>query len=376
MKKIVILGSTGEIGSRALEVVDAFPDELKVVGLSSHRGGEKFDQQVAKYRPQQAVISSQNPGGLIKLATLAAADLIVVSVVGTAGLAPTIAAIEAKKNVALATKEVLVIAGELVFNLAKKNRVEIIPIDSEHSALSQSLRSGNEKEIKNIYLTMGSGDIARLTPEQMSQLSPTQVTQVNQWQMGQKITVDSATCVNKLFEAIEAARFFNLSASQIKIVVHPEYICHSLVEFVDGSLIGEFGTAQMSRYLQYALLHPKRLAAVNDSYLDLMNKQLSFLAPNTAKFPILNLLPSLLTKTENGAIFHGADRLAVEMFLQEKIKFTDIYTVIKKTLETLKTSKKPKTLNDYLEIEEQAYQKAKKLAESNYVQKSKNFCCN
>ncbi len=329
MKKIVILGSTGEIGKHALAVAAKFPEKLQVIGLACGQDKEALKQQIAQWQPQMAVVASENPEGLIELATLPEADLVVVAVVGVAGIAPTLAAIRAGKNVALATKEVLVIAGEIVLQEAKKSGSQIIPLDSEHSAMFQALQSGKISEIERVYLTMGQGRIAQMTKEQMAKLSPEEVLQVNRWKMGQKITVDAATCVNKIFEAIEAAKLFNLKAEQIQIVVHPEYICHSLVEFQDGSIIGEFGTSNMERYLQYGLLYPERLPSKKENKMSLLNQRLTFLSPDDEKFSLLKLVSKLVEAEGNlPALFHGADRAMVEAFLERKIGFVQLFELL------------------------------------------------
>lgn len=333
-KKIVILGSTGEIGRHALNIVDRFPDQLQVVGLSCYHDSDLFRQQLAQYQPTAHCIASQNPAGLVQLASMPAADLIIIAVVGAAGIEPAVAAITSHHHLALATKEVLVIAGQQIMALARQNNVKILPIDSEHSAIFQSLQSGQINAIAKIYLTMGKGKIAQLSPTQMSKLTPSEVMQTNHWVMGKKITLDSATCVNKVFEAIEAARLFNLHADQIQVTVHPEYLCHSLVEFVDGSIIGEFGTANMDRYLQYVLTYPTRQPAPPADHLSLLDQKLSFLTPDYQRFPILTLIPRLINSQLNlAAVFHGADEACAHAFWAEQIKFTDFYPIFIQTLD-------------------------------------------
>ncbi len=338
-KKLVILGSTGKIGQHALNIVDRFPDRFQVIGLSCFHPSPLFDAQLTKYKPRASCIASTNPTGLLDLARLPDADLVVVGVVGAAGLAPTLAAIQTKTNVALATKEVMVIAGDLITAQARKNHVKIIPIDSELSAIFQSLHAGHRRSVERAYLTMGQGSIAKLSPSQMATLSPAQVLQTNHWVMGQKIMVDSATCVNKVFEAIETHHFFHLTANQISVVVHPEYLCHSLVEFIDGSIIGEFGTANMDRYLQFALCYPQRCPAPPSAHLSLFDQHLSFLPPDTTRFPVLTLIPTLLQSRKNlAAVFHGADDICVQYFLEEKINFTAIGAILIQALEEANSS--------------------------------------
>jgi 1-deoxy-D-xylulose-5-phosphate reductoisomerase len=332
-KKIIILGSTGNVGRAALAVVDRFPEKLKVVGLSANHQSSQWQAQLEKYQPLASCLAASEPEGLVKLVRETAADLVVVAVVGAAGIAPTLAAIETGKNVALATKEVLVIAGKKVLAAAKKNQVTILPLDSEHSAMFQALQSGRVSEIEKVYLTMGTGRIAKMSRQEQEKLTPAQVLQTNHWVMGQKITLDSATCVNKIFEAIEAAYFFSLRPEQIQIVVHPEYVCHSLVEFRDGSIIGEFGSAQMERYLQYGLLYPERHPSPPANKISLLGQTLSFLPPDVKKFPVLQVVPQLLSASYNlPAVFHGADESCTQAFLAGKLSFPQIGEVLVKVV--------------------------------------------
>jgi 1-deoxy-D-xylulose-5-phosphate reductoisomerase len=274
-------------------------------------------------------LTETEPDGLVRLVRESEADLVVVAVVGTVGISPTVAAILSHKAVALATKEVMVIAGKRILSLAREHKVPIIPIDSEHSAIFQAAKSGRISEIEKVYLTMGTGRIAQMDRKQQARLTVADVLQTNHWVMGQKITLDSATCVNKIFEAVEMAHYFNLSSQQIQIVVHPEYVCHSLVEFQDGSIIGEFGSASMERYLQYALLYPERLPTTAQNKISLLGRTMSFLPPDEKKFPVLKVLPQLLDANYNlAAIFHGADESCTKAFLAGKIKFTQIGDVL------------------------------------------------
>ncbi len=327
-KKIVILGSTGEIGRRALAVIERFSEQFEVIGLSCYHDSELFREQVEKFGIKQAVIAESDPEGLVRLASLEDVETVVMAVVGMAGIAPTVAALERGKRVALATKEVLVVAGQRVLELARANGGEIIPVDSEHGAIFQALKSGRKQELERIYLTIGAGKIAQLSKEEMEVLQPAEVLQTNHWVMGKKITLDSATCVNKVFEMIEAAHLFDLSSEQIQVVVHPEYICHSLVEFRDGSIIGEFGNSEMERYLQYALTYPERWESKSENKISLLDKSLSFLTADEEKFPVLKLGRRIIeSKLNLGAVFHGADEICAEAFIAGEIAFTDFYDI-------------------------------------------------
>lgn len=331
MKKIVILGSTGYIGQQALEIVRAFPKELKIVGLTANKNKELLAKQVKEFKP---VAFGLGESELTKISTLKEADLILVAVVGLSGLAPTLAAISAKKNIALATKEVMVVAGELVVKEAKKNKISLIPIDSEHSAIFQCLRAGHKNEVKRIILTMGKGRFAAMNDQELKKITLKDIYLKRTWIMGEKITIDSATCLNKSFEIIEAKWFFDLPPEKINVIVHPEYLCHSMVEFNDGSIVAEIGTADMKRYIQHALFYPERKEARATSFSDLLNKKITFEPAPYKKFPGLTLgFKALKAGGTMPAVLHGADDSAVKEFLKGKIKFTDIPEIIKQTMQ-------------------------------------------
>ncbi|PIY69529.1 1-deoxy-D-xylulose-5-phosphate reductoisomerase [Candidatus Roizmanbacteria bacterium CG_4_10_14_0_8_um_filter_39_9] len=288
---------------------------------------------------------------LISLATMKQADMIVVAVVGMVGLAPTLAAIRSGKDIALATKEVLVIAGELVVAEAKKHKVNIVPIDSEHSALFQSMKSGKKEEIKKLILTMGKGSIARMKTKDLHKVTFKDMQNRPVWDLGNKIMVDSATCLNKSFEIIEARWLFGVLPEQISVVVHPEYICHSLVEFKDGSIITELGTPDMKRYIQYALFYPLRKEMRVTKSIELSGKTLSFEKAPFAKFPGLQLgFDAIIKGGTMPAVLHGADETAVKYFHAGKITFVDIPQVIKNTMDAHTAIQNP-TLKDVVDAE-------------------------
>ena len=327
------MGSTGVIGSKALEVVRDYPKEFKVISLAAGHDSKKFKEQVKEFKPKIIGVGTEE---LVKAVSDKEIDLVIVAVVGTAGIKPTLRAIKLGKNIGLATKEVLVVAGEEVMQEAKKNRVKIIPIDSEHSAIWQGLRSGKEKEIKNIYLTMGQGKISQMNKKELEKVTPEMVLNRKIWTMGQKISVDSATCINKAMEIIEAKWLFNVRAEQIKVLVHPEYLCHSIVEFVDGSILAELGVPDMKRYVQYAMGYPERREVKNIPQIDLSGKSLSFKATDLEKFPGLKLGYLALKKGGNsGEVLHQADEVAVAKFLKGEIKFTQIVPLIQKEMDKL-----------------------------------------
>ncbi len=355
MKRIVILGSTGSIGTQTLDIIRQHPDQFKVVALSANSNIEKLEEQINEFRPEAVCVADEKKADLLKtdvamykgedglreIATLDS-NLLINALVGSAGLIPTLEAIKKGITIGLANKETLVLAGEIVMREAQKHHVTVIPIDSEHSALFQSLRSGKKTEVKNIYLTMGKGKIAEMSEEQLKNVTMNDIFSRPAWNMGTKITIDSATCMNKAFEIIEAKWLFELAPEQIKVIVHPDYICHSLVEFRDGSIITELGTADMKRYTQHALFYPERAKASESSFTDLFGKTLRFEKPAFDKFPCLNM--GYMALELGGiipAVLHGADHVAVKAFSENKIGFMDIPKVIAETIRRTENIKNP-----------------------------------
>jgi len=358
MIKISVLGSTGTIGRGVLDIIRAYPHDFRIVGLSTNTNIEMLEKQVEEFKPISAGIGEKD---LIQIASLEQADLVVVAVVGLSGLLPTLAAIKKGKNVAIATKEVLVVAGELVMKEAKKHKVNIIPIDSEHSAIFQCLHAGNPKEINKLILTMGKGPIARMKKHNLSSVTIKQIFNRPAWKMGNKITVDSATCLNKSFEVIEAKWLFGVEPNQIEVLVHPEYICHSMVEFIDGSIVAEMGSADMRRYIQYALFYPERKEMRITKGIDMTSKTLSFEKAPYDKFPGLELgFEAIKIGKTLPAVLHGADESAVQAFLSNQITFTDIPKIIKKTMSVHKLVHNP-GLQDIISAEHWGQEYAKKL---------------
>ncbi len=379
MKRIVILGSTGSIGTQTLDVVRQYPGQFKVVGLSAHGNTEKLKEQIEEFRPEAVCITDakkaesfkaecrvyQGEKGLETIATLES-DLLINAVVGSAGLIPTLEAIKKGITIGLANKETLVLAGEIVTREAKKHGVSIIPIDSEHSALFQALKSGKKAEIRHLYLTMGKGKIAAMNQEELQNVTMKDIFNRPAWSMGNKITIDSATCMNKAFEIIEAKWMFDVAPEQIKVIVHPEYICHSLVEFNDGSIITELGTPDMRRYIQYVLFYPERVEAKASSFMDLFGKTLSFEQPAFDKFPALNL--AYLVLNQGGimpAVLHGADYIAVQAFMENKIGFMDISKIVAATLQNTQNITHP-DIHQIIEAEKRAQDTALEVLEGCY----------
>ena len=358
MKKIAILGSTGVIGSKALEVVRDYPKDFKVISLACGHESEKFQKQIKEFKPKVAVVGSEK---LVEAATEDQVDLVVVAVVGMAGIEPTLAAIRAGKNIALATKEVLVAAGEIIMREAAKHQTKVIPIDSEHSAIWQSLRAGREKEVRYLFLTMGKGRISEMNRKELDKVTPEAVFNRKTWQMGEKIAVDSATGMNKAFEIIEARWLFGIDSKRIKILVHPEYLCHSMVEFVDGSVIAEIGVPEMKRYVEYSLFYPERRKVKGIPKIALANKSLSFEPAPMDKFPILKL--GYRAAEQGGtmtAVLHGADEASVERFLDKQIEFTQIAKIVEQVMKKHKVIKRP-SLKQIFEAEKWAQEEGQKI---------------
>jgi len=377
MKNIAILGSTGSIGTQTLDIVARFPVRFNIIALVAHRNVDLLKDQIKKFQPEFVVVSDEKNAeilsqevdikvfageeNIVTAATDHRVDMVINALVGKSGLLPTIEAVKLGKEIGLANKETLVLAGNIVMRLAKKHNVSIIPIDSEHCALFQCLRSGAHHEIQRLILTMGKGPIAGMDKQRLSKVSMQDVLNRSSWDMGMKINVDSATCVNKAFEVIEAKWLFDVPASKINIVVHPQYLCHSLVEFKDGSIICELGTADMKRYTQYALFYPDRGISSKGSFIDLFEKPIAFEAPPFDKFPCLGMGHSVIEKGGTmPAVFHGADTTAVRAFMDKKIKFTDIPMIIQNTMDAHESINDP-NLDEILGSEKWAEDYAKTL---------------
>lgn len=347
---ISILGSTGSIGTQTLEVVDQFPNLFHVIGLAAGTNLQLLQKQIQKYHPKAVSIKKvedarslkkqKSPGifwgdqGNCAVATLPAVDKVVIATSGLAGIKPTIAAIKSKKTVALATKEVLVAAGGIVMREAKKQKVRILPIDSEHSAIFQCLEGRKVGEVKRVVLTASGGPFRKMKPKYLKSVGCVQALKHPNWKMGKKITIDCATLMNKGFEVIEAFWLFGVSLSKITVVVHPQSVVHSAVEFVDGSILAQIGPSDMRLPIQFALLYPRKRVA-NDfkkfSFSD--HPTLSFEEPDRKTFRCLDLAyKAVLTGKSAPAVLTAANDTAVEAFLTEKLPFYRIPDVVESTL--------------------------------------------
>ena len=343
MKHISLLGSTGSIGKQTLEVVAANPDKLKVRALAAHRSDELLEQQIRQFEPDIAVLSDKDAAarmaaryhgrtkilagdeGLLAAATYDGADTVLASMVGYAGLRPTLAAIECGKNIALANKETLVAAGSLVMAAVRKHGVSLTPVDSEHSAIFQSLRGGAEKEVKRLIVTASGGPFRGKKRSELENVTLAQCLKHPNWSMGPKVTLDSSTLANKGLEVMEAHWLFDLPYDKIDVVVHPQSIVHSLVEFCDGSVIAQLGEPDMRLPIQYALSWPDRFD-YSFEQLDLVKAaSLTFEAPDLEAFPSLKI--AVDCGKAGGTLpcaFNAANEEAVNAFLHDKIKYLDI----------------------------------------------------
>jgi len=366
MKRISLLGATGSIGRQATEVVDWFPDDFRFVALAAQSNVDLLAQQVEKYRPEVAVIYDENryrqlkdkiPSfkgeiltgmeGLVRAATLDAADLVLTAVSGVIGLLPTIKAIEAGKDIALANKETLVAGGSIVMDLAGKRGIKILPVDSEHSAIFQCLEEG--QEIEKILLTASGGPFRGMDREQMDQITPAMALRHPTWHMGKKITIDSATMMNKGLEVIEARWLFNVPFDDITVVVHPQSIIHSMVQYQDGSILGHLGKTDMRIPIQYAFTYPKRRKnnLTRIDFAQLAN--ITFEAPDFDKFPCLKI--AFEAGRAGGTyptVMNAANEVLVDLFLREKIGFLDIPVFIDRVLHKHESKENP-TLEDILQ---------------------------
>ena len=352
MKNIVILGSTGSIGTSTLDVISRFPEELQVVGLAAGSNDRAMEDQIRTFKPEVVALSCQDAAnrlrsrigststeildgeqGLCTVAGLQRGDLVISSIVGGAGLKPTLSAIQAGRQVALANKEPMVMAGRLMQQEARKHGVKIFPIDSEHSAIFQSMEGHRKVDIRRIVLTASGGPFWDWPIHDLEHVTPEQALQHPNWKMGAKITTDSATLMNKGLEVIEARWLFDIPSDQIDVVIHRESIIHSLVEYCDGSVIAQLGHPDMRTPISYALKYPERLP-LNPPLLDLGKiGKFTFYPTDSEKFPCLQLAYDALAGSDGlPATLNAANEVAVQAFLNHQIAFLDIPRVIQETM--------------------------------------------
>ncbi|HAN00465.1 MAG TPA: 1-deoxy-D-xylulose-5-phosphate reductoisomerase [Marinilabiliales bacterium] len=365
-KHLALLGSTGSIGTQTLEVVKAHPDELVVEVITANRNADLLIQQAREFLPNAVVIADENlyqkvkealldsdikvfagQAALNQVVQMGTVDTVVTAMVGYSGLLPTVKAIEAGKNIALANKETLVVAGDLIARLIQKHQVFITPIDSEHSAIFQCL-AGEPEKIEKIILTASGGPFRTKTLDELKKVTPAQALKHPNWDMGAKITIDSATMMNKGLEVVEAKWLFGVQNQQIEVVVHPQSIIHSMVQFTDGSIKAQMGLPDMKLPIQYALSFPDRWHSSFPRMDFRLYPNLTFEQPDFDKFHCLALAYEALEKGGNlPAIINAANEIAVAAFLKEKIGFLQIPLLIEKAMNGIGFIKNP-TLDDYI----------------------------
>lgn len=374
MKKISILGVTGSIGTQTLDVVRKSRDQIKVVGISANTKVKEIKEIIIEFKPSYVAMMDYNSAkeieefcisnnlnidvfsgmeGLVKISTLEEIDIVVTSVVGMIGLQPTLEAIKAKKDIALANKETLVVAGEIVMAEAKKNGVKILPVDSEHGAIFQCLRGNENESLKKIILTASGGPFRGKKTKDLQNIKVEEALNHPNWSMGSKISIDSATLMNKGLEVIEAHYLFNCDYDNIEVVVHPESIIHSMVEYIDGSIMAQMGTADMRLPIQYAINYPKRENQVVDSLKFYEISKLTFEEPDMNTFKCLKLAYKAgKTGGLMPTVLNCSNEMAVDMFLKKKIKFLDIINIIEDTMIYFEDKiGEELTLNNILEME-------------------------
>jgi 1-deoxy-D-xylulose-5-phosphate reductoisomerase len=370
MKRIAVLGSTGSIGTGTLDVVTAHRNQFRVVGIAAHRKVELLAEQSRLFEPRWAVLGDESlrktvstsdfspktellfgADSIERIAADPEVDIVVAAIVGAAGLRSTWAAVEAGKRVAIANKETLVVAGPLVTELASRTGAELIPVDSEHCAVFQAMQSGKPSEVKRIVLTASGGPFRGRTTAQLADVTPKMALAHPTWNMGPKITIDSATMMNKALEVIEAKWLFGLDADQIEVVVHPQSIVHSFVEFVDGSVIAQLSPPDMTLPIQYALTYPERMAGISPTMDWAATTTLEFLPADRETFPALELGYEVARRGgSSGAVLNAANEIAVERFLAGKLQFTDIPRVCRAVLDGHNFDPNP-TLSDLVKLD-------------------------
>jgi len=383
-KKLTIWGSTGSIGRQTLDVVNRYQERFEIVSLTAHHNASLLLEQARKFRPRDVVITGdvrekkweeefrklgvkllRGKDGLLEIAARGGEDLIVNALVGGVGLEPTIIALGVGVPIALANKEVLVMAGELVTMEAEKHGTVLLPVDSEHSAIFQCLQGEENKSIKKIFLTASGGPFLKRNKSELSNVTVEAALAHPNWRMGKKVTIDSATLMNKGFEVIEARWLFGIDPDKIEVVIHPQSIIHSMVEFVDGSIKAQMGVPDMRIPISYALAYPERWAG-DYGWMDFTKiKRLEFFPPDMEKYPTLNLAYQALEMGGTApAVLSGADEIAVDFFISKKISFPEISQIIGEVLNSHKVILRPE-IDDILQTYHWAREVALRQIETN-----------
>lgn len=372
MKNISILGVTGSIGTQTLDVLRNSNEEFNLIGISANKSYKKVIEIIEEFSPKYVAMMDHSSylqvksyceennkniivlsgiEGLNRISTLEEIEMVVTSVVGMIGLIPTINAIRAKKHIALANKETLVVAGELVINEAKENGVKILPVDSEHCAIFQSLQGNKHNEVNKVILTASGGPFRGKERDELKEITPEQALKHPKWDMGKKISIDSSTLVNKGLEVIEAHFLFGVDYDDIQVVIHPQSIIHSMVEYIDGSVIAQLGSTDMRLPIQYALNYPRRGNSVAEKLDFYSLGSLTFEKPDMDTFQCLRL--AYEAGKAGGtmpAVFNGANEIAVELFLDKKIKYLQIEMIIKEAMNIFEHIINP-TLEEIIDID-------------------------
>ncbi len=391
MKGISILGSTGSIGKNCLKVLENFSGGFRVVGLAAGRNTDLLAEQIEQFRPLIVSVFSPTSArslaerlchldpvrrpkivvgveGMIEISTHPETDLVVSAVVGVAGLLPTYLAVRSRKTIALANKEILVVAGELIKEASGQTGADIIPIDSEHNAIHQCLRSGKKEEVRRVILTASGGPFLGFSANELKEVTPQMALRHPTWSMGNRITVDSATMMNKGFEILEAKWLFDLPVDKIEVLIHPQSTVHSMVEFVDGSIIAQLGITDMRHPIQYALTYPNRVLSCQNGLDVSALQKLEFLEPDFERFSCLELAYSVAREMgTKPCILNAADEVAVEAFLSGKIPFVLIPEIIRRMLDESNGQGKFSTVQQILEYDELVRKETHRMIEKDYV---------
>jgi len=380
IKRVAILGSTGSIGINALKIMESFLDRFQVVGLSSFSNTTILERQIRKFRPSMvAVVDPKSASdisrvfsakalkilsgseGLNVIAGSEKVDIVVVATAGFAAIYPLICAIKSGKHICLANKESLVSAGNIIMNLVKTHNSLLIPVDSEHSAIFQCIRSGDARQINRLFITGSGGSLHGVSKDRFSKLGIKQVLNHPKWKMGKKITVDSATLMNKGLEIIEAHHLFNVPIDRIELLIHPEAIIHSMCEFIDGSVIAQLGVTDMKLPIQYALSYPQRLETPFKKLDFSKIRNFTFMQPDRMKYPCLSLaIAAAKLGGTATAVLNAADEIAVEAFLKKQISFIKIPFIIEDVLKRHKYIESP-SLGQIFEVDLWARERARAL---------------